>query len=148
MSWTLDSVGPLARSVEDCALTYQVLQGSDEDGDETTKGQTPHDVYSSLKLGVKNLRIHFAESAFWDEIDPEVEVAVRQTGEVFKSQGAMVESINFRTAEEAVTAYKAAVIIGAEGYAVNQNLMENHQSELDPRYRPPCAMTGTGTSLR
>jgi len=132
LSTTLDSVGPLARSVEDCALTYQVLQGPDEDGDETTRGQTPHDVTSSLKLGVKNLRIHFAESVFWNDVDPEVETAVRQTGEVFKSQGAIVESIKFREAEEALTALMAAGIPAIEGYAVNQKLMENHESELDP----------------
>ena len=27
LSWTLDSVGPLTRSVEDAALVYQALQG-------------------------------------------------------------------------------------------------------------------------
>ena len=29
LSWTLDSVGPLTRSVEDAALVYQCLRGSD-----------------------------------------------------------------------------------------------------------------------
>ena len=43
LSWTLDSVGPLARSVEDAALVHQVLQGADPD-DETTAGVAPHDV--------------------------------------------------------------------------------------------------------
>ena len=38
LSFTLDSVGPLTRSVEDAALVYQALQGPDFD-DETTVGR-------------------------------------------------------------------------------------------------------------
>lgn len=132
LSWSLDSVGPLARSVEDCALTYQVLQGADEEGDETTLGQTPHDVLSALKQGVKNLRIHFAETIFWDEADPEIVAAVRKTGEVFKEQGAFVESIEFSEAHEAQMLNPRGLVIAAEGYAVNKKWVEAHFDQLDP----------------
>ena len=37
LCWTLDSVGPLTRSVEDAALVYQAMQGPDPD-DESTVG--------------------------------------------------------------------------------------------------------------
>ena len=40
LSFSLDSVGPLARSVEDGALLYQAMQGPDG-GDDTTRGRTP-----------------------------------------------------------------------------------------------------------
>lgn len=132
LSWSLDSVGPLARSVEDCALTYEVLQGADAQGDETTCGQLPHDVMSSLKKGVKNLRIHFAETVFWDEADPEVVAAVRQAGEVFRQEGAIVESMEFAEAQEAQTLNPRGLVIAAEGYAVNQKLIEENFEKLDP----------------
>lgn len=132
LSWSLDSVGPLARSVEDCALTYQAIQGADEDGDETTAHQKPHDVLSLLKKGVKHLRIHFAESVFWDDVDPEVESAVRKTSDVFQAEGAIVESIPFEAAKEALALNQRGLIISAEGYAVNQKMVEAHGDQLDP----------------
>ncbi len=139
LCWTLDTVGPLARSVEDCAIAYQVMQGEDAAGDRTTTGQTPHDVLSGIKQGVKNLRIHFAESVFWEGVDPEVEEAVRQTGEVFRSQGAIVESIEFPEAQEALTIHPRGQIIVAEGYANNRKLFDNHEKELDPIVGPRMA---------
>src|SRR5262245_44376549 len=69
LSWTLDSVGPLTRTVEDAALVYQALQGEDA-GDETTVGIPPHDVLPTLKAGVKGLRLAFGETLFFDDVDP------------------------------------------------------------------------------
>src|SRR5258706_1115128 len=42
LSWTLDSVGPITRSVEDAALVYQAMQGTDT-RDESTEGVASHD---------------------------------------------------------------------------------------------------------
>ncbi len=131
LSWSLDSVGPLARTVEDCALAYQAMQGVDEDGDETTLGQTPHDVMSDLKRGVNNLRVFFAESVFWDDVDCEVVEAVRASGEVFRSQGAIVESREFLEAREAHTLNSRGVV-AAEGYAFNRQWVDNYEKQLDP----------------
>ena len=132
LSWSLDSVGPLARSVEDCALAYQAMQGTDGEGDETTVGQTPHDVLRGMKRGVKNLRIFFAETVFWDDAHPEVIEAVRACGEVFRSQGALVESREFSEAQEAQMLNPRGLVIAAEGYAVNRKWVEDHEEQLDP----------------
>src|SRR6185436_4093946 len=83
LSWTLDSVGPLTRSVEDAALVHQALQGADL-GDETTIGVPAHDVLSTLKNGVKGLRLAFGETLFFDDVDPEITAAVREAGRVLR----------------------------------------------------------------
>src|SRR5262249_9318285 len=80
LSWTLDSVGPLTRSVGDAALVYQALQGVDF-ADETTVGVAPHDVLPGLADGVRGLRIAFGETLFFDDVDAEVETAVREVGQ-------------------------------------------------------------------
>jgi aspartyl-tRNA(Asn)/glutamyl-tRNA(Gln) amidotransferase subunit A len=131
LSWTLDSVGPLTRSVEDAALVYQWLQGPDP-RDETT-GAAPHqDALCGMKDGVKGLRLAFAESAFWEEVDPEVAKAVRECGRVFAALGAQVGAIEFPEAEEARAIASQAVIAGAEAYAVNRSWIEDHFERLDP----------------
>ncbi|MBF0277254.1 MAG: amidase [SAR324 cluster bacterium] len=137
---TLDTVGPLARSVEDCAIAYQVMQGEDKNGDPTTTGQTPHDVLSGIKRGVKNLRVHFAESAFWEDVDPDVEEAVRKTGDVFKEQGAVVESIDFPEAQEALSIQPRGQIIVTEGYAHNRKVFDGNVEKLDSVVGPRIAV--------
>jgi aspartyl-tRNA(Asn)/glutamyl-tRNA(Gln) amidotransferase subunit A len=131
LSWTLDSVGVFSRSVEDAAQAYQRLQGADVN-DEVTVGVAPHDVLKELKEGVSGLRLAFAESVFWEDVDPEVAKAVRECGNVFKELGAEVSSIDFSEAEEARKLNPGGVIIAGEGYTLNKQLLEEHFDELDP----------------
>src|SRR5215510_5300193 len=101
LSWTLDTVGPLTRSVEDAALVYQALQGVDL-ADETTLGVPPDDVLPTLKAGVKGLRIAFAETIFLDDVDTEIVTAVRETGRVLRGLGATVDRITVPEVAEAM----------------------------------------------
>jgi aspartyl-tRNA(Asn)/glutamyl-tRNA(Gln) amidotransferase subunit A len=134
LSATLDSVGPLARNVRDCALVYSALQGADP-ADSSTDGQAPHDVLRTLDNGVKGMRIAFAETAFWDDADPEVVSAVRATGAVFESLGAHVASIPFAEAGQVAGGSQErhrALFVAAEGCAYNARLLDEHFDELDP----------------
>ena len=137
LSSTLDTVGPLARTVEDCALVYAALQGADPTGDETTAGQAPHDVITALKLGVKGLRICFAETVFWEGADDAVVSAVRGAGQVLEQLGAQVGSIPFEEAGQilgtsAERERHRALIIAAEACAFNRTVLEDHFDALDP----------------
>src|SRR5215813_1574479 len=112
LSWTFDSVGPLTRSVKDAALVYQALQGEDP-ADESTLGTAPHeDVLTGLRDGVRGLRLAFAETLFWDEVDREVAQAVRTCGDVRANLGAHVTSIAFPEAAEATEANSNGIIRG------------------------------------
>jgi aspartyl-tRNA(Asn)/glutamyl-tRNA(Gln) amidotransferase subunit A len=131
LSWTLDSVGPLTRSVEDAALVYQALQGVDAD-DETTTGIEAQDVLRGLRGGVKGLRLAFAESVFFDGVTAEVDKAVRATGDVFRSLGASVGRMEVPEVAEAFGEQRRALFIAAEGCAVNARLLDERFKELDP----------------
>jgi len=131
LSWSLDSVGVFSRSVEDAALVYQHLQGTDVN-DEITVGLATQDVVSTLKRGVSGLRLAFAESVFWEDLYPEVAQAVRACGDVFEELGARVGSIDFIEARQARELNPGGVIIASEGYMLNQNWLEAHFDELDP----------------
>ena len=131
LSWSLDSVGTLTRTVEDAALVYHSIQGRDPD-DETTLPVPLQDVLTPRASGVRNLRIAFAESVFWDDVDPEVERAVRDCGPVFKGLGALVDSVAFREAQEAVRLNPRGAVIAAEAYTLNRKVLEEHFDDLDP----------------
>ena len=131
LSWSLDSVGALTRSVEDVALVYQCLQGVDAN-DETTWGLALQDVLKDLKDGVEGMRLAFAETVFWEDADPEIETAVRACGRVFKKLGATVSSIEFSEAQEARQLNSKGLIIAAEAYTLNKKWLEEHFDRLDP----------------
>jgi len=131
LSWTLDSVGPITRTVEDAALVYQELQGADSRDDATSRA-APRDVLSTLEDGVGGLRIRFAETLFFHDLDPDVERAVRDTGEVFRSLGADVDSMEVPEIAEAWTLPKRALLVASEGIAANRKLFDEHFHELDP----------------
>ena len=63
LSWSLDHVGPMARTVEDAAVLYDVLTGEDS--------------ASGLNEQPKGLKLGVHERYFFDNIDPEVEASVR-----------------------------------------------------------------------
>ena len=131
LSWSLDSVGVLTRSVEDAALVYQHLQGVDAN-DETTWGLTVQDVLNDLKDGVRGMRMAFAESVFWEDADPEIEKAVRECGRVFEGLGAKVSRIEFSEAQQARQLNSKGLIIAAEAYTLNKKWLEEHFDRLDP----------------
>jgi aspartyl-tRNA(Asn)/glutamyl-tRNA(Gln) amidotransferase subunit A len=131
LSWTLDSVGPLTRTVEDAALVHQVLQGPDPD-DETTAGVAARDVLATLKSGVKGLRLAFGETVFFDDVAPEIAAAVREAGRVLRGLGAHVESIAVPEAAEALGEQRRSQAHAAEALAVNGRLVDQHFDALDP----------------
>jgi len=135
LCWTLDSVGPITRSVEDAALVYQALQGPDP-RDETTLGVTPHDTLRGLKDGVKGLRLAFAETVFFDDVDNEVERAVRDAGKVFRSLGAHLASVAVPEVAAAWAEEKRPLLIAAEACAVNRDFLDKHLDALDPLIGP------------
>lgn len=139
LSPSLDSVGPLARSVRGTAWVYEALQGADPDDDSTmlsNVGQAPHAVSTSLDDGVVGLRVAFGETVFFDGVDPEVEAAVRAAGEVLSSLGASVTSIEIPEVNEVMgkghSERARSLFIAAEGCAFNREILTQHFDELDP----------------
>jgi aspartyl-tRNA(Asn)/glutamyl-tRNA(Gln) amidotransferase subunit A len=144
LCWTLDSVGPLTRSVEDAALVYQALQGMDS-RDDSTLGVSPHDALSGLRDGVNGLRIGFGETLFFDGVDAEVEKLVRRAGEVFRSLGAQLINVAVPEVAEAWAEEKRPLLIAAEACAANRELLDKHLDALDPVIGPRM-IAGRGLS--
>ena len=128
---SLDSFGPLARTVEDAAHVYQQIQGADLK-DQTTRGLPLADALKPLRRGIKGLHLCFAETIFWDDTHPDIESAVRECGKVFQDLGAQVGSTGFTIAAEAHELNSKRTISPAEAYTVNRKWLEAHFDQLDP----------------
>lgn len=131
LSSTLDSVGPLTRTVEDAALVYQAMHGADP-ADRSTAGAVVQDVMSGLKDGVRGLRIAVAETIFWDEADAEVVQAVRACGTVLADLGAHVDSIPLPEAALALEANPRSLISSVEATLAHEERLGEGFDAYDP----------------
>ena len=75
LSWTLDHVGPICRTVEDAALLLGVIAGYDEQ-DTTTMNVPVPDYSRDLRAHPSKLRLAIARTPYFDDLDPEIAKAV------------------------------------------------------------------------
>jgi aspartyl-tRNA(Asn)/glutamyl-tRNA(Gln) amidotransferase subunit A len=66
LSWSLDHAGPMARSVEDCALLLQAIAGYDPKDPAAANVPVP-DFRAGLKNGIKGLRVGVPSIHWFDE---------------------------------------------------------------------------------
>ena len=76
-----DHVGPLARSVADAALVMNALVGFDP-LDPVSIRADAEDLHAAIGRDVRNLRIGIPRSPFFEQLDPEIDAAAKQTLEV------------------------------------------------------------------
>jgi len=119
-SFTFDHCGPMAWTVEDCALMLQALAGHDpQDGNSFT--QPIPDYKTQLTGGVKGLRIGVLRHWWEEEIiaNPEHKLALEQAIETFKQLGAQVSDCRVRSMQDYMNV--KVVIAETEIFAVHQN---------------------------
>lgn len=92
LSFSLDHVGPLCRTVMDCAVFTQVIAGYDPD-DPTTSRELVGDYLAGIEDGVMGLRIAVPTNHFFDEIDNDVRAAVENAIEVYRKLGAEIVEV-------------------------------------------------------
>ncbi len=88
LSFTLDHVGPLGSTVEDCALAMNTIAGSDPRDPSSAVFPIP-DFNGTIET-LAGVRVGVPKNFFFDSVDPEVEKAVRQSAEQMERLGASV----------------------------------------------------------
>lgn len=101
VSFTLDTVGPLAPSAEDCAIVLEAIAGHDP-GDPTTADVPVPSYRRELERGVDRLRIGFVRGLV-ERADPRIAAAVRIAVDRLAQLGATVEEVETPLLDEAGT---------------------------------------------
>jgi aspartyl-tRNA(Asn)/glutamyl-tRNA(Gln) amidotransferase subunit A len=93
LAWSMDTVGPMARSVHDCALMFGVVAGHDPKDDGSAAVPTA-DYTADLRLGVRRLRIGVIPGYFFDHLQPAVLESVQAALSTLEELGAVVVDVD------------------------------------------------------
>lgn len=122
LSWTLDHTGPLARTVEDCALLMQPLAGHDPL--DPASSHAPVDDYTAgLGRGVRGLRVGVVRNYFFEGVDPEVERAFEEAMATLRRLGAEVRDVQIPSL---AATHSFLLIMLAEAYAYHERDLREH----------------------
>jgi len=113
LSWNLDHIGPITKSVEDAALMLNVIAGYDPRDPASSVGQNAILPYAG---GIKNWRLALAAGDYIDDSEPGVLAAVRTAAKVFAKLGAKVIEVEIPRLREAAAANGAMVIADAAAF--------------------------------
>ena len=90
VSWSLDTVGPMTRTVRDAALILNVIAGYDQK-DNLTSRKPIKDFTDTLDQGVKGIRIGVLHEDLSSVIEPEIGEIFMKVIDVFQDLGACVD---------------------------------------------------------
>ena len=117
-SYTLDHCGPMARTVEDCAILLKAIAGYDRRDPGSVRVEIP-DYRGALGRGIKGLRIGVLRH-YWEEdmpAHPDLRAAMEEAIRVFKVLGAKIEDCRTHPLQDS---FGTKIIIGeSEIYSIH-----------------------------
>jgi aspartyl-tRNA(Asn)/glutamyl-tRNA(Gln) amidotransferase subunit A len=132
---SLDTPGPMARSVEDAALLYSVMQGPDPLDKLTLLAPPPSDPFATLRRGVKGLRLARMPASERNGCAPDMLAAYDAALDVLARLGAEIVDVKLPIAFADAT-MATGRIIGSEAYRLEGDLVDNPALPIDPAVRP------------
>jgi aspartyl-tRNA(Asn)/glutamyl-tRNA(Gln) amidotransferase subunit A len=124
LSWSLDHVGPMCRSVADAALALQPIAGYDA-LDTNSLAASPPDYLAAVRGRPPAVRLGIPKVLFYEDLDPEVERAVNEALRVLRGLSVSMQDVQ-------LPPYKTLPIVGAEAYAYHAPYF----TKTPDRYQP------------
>ncbi len=132
LSWTLDHVGPLTRTVEDNAILLSALAGHDPK-DPYSANRPAEDFARDLGRGVEGAMIGIPKDFYFEHVEDEVGERVREAIEVFRSLGAEVREVGIPHLPQTLRAQR--YILAADAYAIHEHRLKSTPEKFDEEVR-------------
>ncbi len=127
LAWSLDHVGPMARSVADVALLFSVIAGQDNNDPYSSEDSE----FRSQKLEVgdrSKFRVGIPDESFFTDLNPETKSAIESAIATIKDLGFAISQIDLSGADEASNA--STKILQAEAAAYHHDRMLNQADQI------------------
>src|SRR5262249_30076584 len=129
LSWSLDHVGPMARTVRDAALLLRVIAGHDP-LDATASQRAVPDYRAALDGPIAGLRVAVPAGYYWDGLDAEVTAAARAAIGILAQLGAHVGELALPDPQ--ILCDVANVVARCESAAIHGRLVREQPHVLQP----------------
>jgi len=132
LSWTLDHVGPMAKTVAGVAHMLRAIAGADPQ-DHTAAASPVPDYAKSLTGNIQGLRIGVADAYFFKNVHPETDAALRAALGAMQKLGAVL--VDVKVEHAALCSPASGIILGAESAAFHEKRLKESGHLLDPLVR-------------
>jgi aspartyl-tRNA(Asn)/glutamyl-tRNA(Gln) amidotransferase subunit A len=130
LSQSLDTVGPLARTVEDCALLLGLMAGADPE-DPTASTLPVPDYLAASSASIKGLRIGVPTSYYVDELDADVAKVLDDTIAVLKREGADIVKVELPDQRQLTAA--SQIVLAVEATAFHKRWLIERPQDYGPQ---------------
>jgi aspartyl-tRNA(Asn)/glutamyl-tRNA(Gln) amidotransferase subunit A len=132
LSWTLDHVGPLTRTVEDNAILLSVLAGHDPE-DPYSANAPAEDFTRDLGRTVQGTTVGVPKDYYFEHVEEEVGKRVEGAIEIFRSLGVKVQEVGIPHLRETLKAQR--YILAADAYAIHEERLKSAPERFDDEVR-------------
>ena len=132
LSWSNDHVGPMARTVRDCAWLLQAMAGPDP-LDATSSTAPVPDYIGALGRSLAGLRVGVAENFFFQGIHAEMEAGVRTAVDVMAELGARVCELHLPDPQ--TMSDVTNIVSRSEASTIHARLLRERPHEIQPVVR-------------
>jgi aspartyl-tRNA(Asn)/glutamyl-tRNA(Gln) amidotransferase subunit A len=127
LSWSLDHLGPMARTVRDATLMLELIAGHDA-RDATSSPRPVGALVAALEGSPAGLRVALPENYYFDGVAPEVRAAVEAAARVLASLGARVQLV--RLPDPSTLNDIANILARSESAAIHARVLRERPHEL------------------
>jgi aspartyl-tRNA(Asn)/glutamyl-tRNA(Gln) amidotransferase subunit A len=143
LSQSLDTVGPLAQSAEDCALLMGLMAGADPE-DPTAATLPVPDYVAATKGSLRGLRIGVPTAFYVDDLDSEVARVLDETVATLKREGADIVKVELPDQRQLSSA--SQLVLAVEAAAFHKRWMierlEDYGAQVRMRLENGLAVPG------
>jgi aspartyl-tRNA(Asn)/glutamyl-tRNA(Gln) amidotransferase subunit A len=131
LSQSLDTIGPLARTAEDCAVLLGLMAGADPADPTAISGIVPDYAAATTMESIKGLTIGIPTAFYVDDLDAEVAGILDATVAVFKREGASVVAVELPDQRQLSAA--SQLVLAVEAAAFHKRWMIERPQDYGPQ---------------
>jgi aspartyl-tRNA(Asn)/glutamyl-tRNA(Gln) amidotransferase subunit A len=140
LSWSLDHVGPITRTVADAAIILQAIAGYDQQ-EITSQQMTVPNYAAALRGKTSSLRVGIAHDFFFDVLDPEIQAATNEALSVLGKLTASVKEVKTVPLDNITD----RTVVAAEAYAYHAEFVAKRPEQYQP---PTLIAIRNGAEIR
>jgi aspartyl-tRNA(Asn)/glutamyl-tRNA(Gln) amidotransferase subunit A len=132
LSWSLDHLGPMTRTVGDAALMLEIIAGHDPH-DATSSPHAVGTPSATLEAPIRGLRVALPENYYFDGVTPEARAAVEVAARALAGLGAQVQTL--RLPDPAPLIDVAGILARSESSTIHARIARERPHELGAAVR-------------